>query len=272
MATKLLHQGFTQEKTANGIVTTITYYGTKNDMNSQFSSVGVPATSSEYGRLESISKNQIAADLWSLSYKYTTAGYTSGSATPSTPPSTVVGVKSYSLDCAMISSPLEQHPNYLKKWNYGLARKYAISDKPSTLPSTPQWYDSATATSVIPIADQGDYQWFQSTSELPLEIGYVWVELAQPTLAGFSSYDESGYTLTMLERQKTYAAAETVAKAKANKIFTNTQVGSSFSGGNWKCDRATVAWDGEFWIVTLTFTYSARGWNTTLYDTYTGSV
>ena len=274
MAIAQLHQGITQEKTQNGTVTNITYYGAKSDIDTQFGLINVtPTTTSGYGRLESVSKQQIAANLWSLTYKYNTAGYTSGSATPSTPPSTEVGVKSYSLDCSMISSPLEQHPSYLKKWNYGLARKYLIANKPATLPSTPAWYDTATATSVIPIADQGDYQWFQSTSELPLESGYVWVELAQPTMAGYTSYDEVGYTLTMAVRQKTYAAAETFAANKANKIFTNAQVGSSFTSGNWKCDRATVNWDGEFWIVNLTFTYSARNWNTTLYpDNFTGSI
>ena len=102
MPDKLLHQGFTQEKTANGVVTTITYYGTKSDMDVRFNVIGVPATSSEYGRLESVQKSQIGANLWALAYRYTTAGYSTGSATPSQPPSTVVGEKSYSLDCAMM--------------------------------------------------------------------------------------------------------------------------------------------------------------------------
>ena len=279
-ATTKLHQGFTQEKTQVGIVTTITYYGKKQDIDTEFNLINVTptTTSSSYGRLESVSKQQIAADLWSLSYKYTTAGYSSGSATPSVPPSTVVGEKSYSLDCAMISSPLEQHVNssfvsdYKWCWNHSLAQKYPINSVPATIPSAPGWWDTLGAEDVIPIADQGTYQWFQSFSELPQDDAHQWVTIKHPTMPGVTSYDEVGYTLTMLERQKTYAAAETVAKAKANKIFTNTQVGSSFSGGNWKCDRATANWDGEFWIVTLTFTYSARGWNTTLYETYSGSI
>jgi hypothetical protein len=178
----------------------------------------------------------------------------------------------------MISSPLEQHvnssfaSNYRWCWNHSLAQKFDKNSVPATIPTAPGWWSTLGAEDLIPIADQANYQWYQSFSELPQDDNHQWVTIKRPTMPGVTSYDEAGYTLTMLERQKTYTAAETVAKAKANKIFTNTQVGSSFSGGNWKCDRATVAWHGEFWIVTLTFTYSARGWNTTLYDTYTGSV
>ena len=277
MALTQLHQGITQEKTANGITTSIVYYGTKQECTAAIANATINGVDVDYGRLESVSLSQLSADIYTFTRKYTTAGY-GGILNTVDPPSTVIGVKSYTLDCAMISSPLEQHVNssfvsdYKWCWNHSLARKYPINSVPASIPSAPGWWSTLGAEDVIPIADQGTYQWFQSFSELPQDDAHQWVTIKHPTMPGVTSYDEAGYTLTMLEHQRKYAEAETIAAAKANKIFSNSQVGSSFTSGNWKCDRATVAWDGEYWIVTLTFTYSARGWNTTLYETYSGSI
>ena len=39
--------------------------------------------------------------------------------------------------------------------------------------------------------------------------------------------------------------------------------GMTPSGYNWKCDNATVSWNGKYWLATLTWTRSGnnKGWD-----------
>lgn len=281
MALQQLHQGITREKTQNGIVTSVVYYGTKTECADAVANASINGYNSNYGRLESVALGQIGANIYSVTYKYTTAGYVAGTGGGiPVPPSTEIGSKSYTLDCAMLSTPLEQHTvlqggssvsDYRVKWNHYLAQRVSSGGTASA----PAWWSSAGNAFVMPESDAVNYRILDSLNGLPMaEGGYTWVVAANPDKPGVTSFDEASYTLTMLERQRTYGSAATIAAAKANKTFTNSQVGQSgtFSNGNWKCDRATVAWDGEYWIITLTFTYSERTWDPQLYTAYTGDI
>ena len=91
-------------------------------------------------------------------------------------------------------------------------------------------------------------------------------------MPGVTSYDVACYTQQEKARYRNYADACAAVKNRANKTFTSAQiVNNGFTGGNWKGDGASIAWDGEYWIATFTYTFSANasGWNSTLYEAYT---
>lgn len=270
MALQWKYQGRSKEKNADGIITTVTWYGTKQECEQQLENAPINSTTVGLGRLFAASMAQGEGNFWEVSYKYTSAGYASGEQVVA--PTTVVGEKSATMNCSLISTPLEQHPNYLMKWNHYLAARYKSGQ---TVPTAPLWWDSAGATFIIPGADQLNFRICDSRGEIPSGFdaeGYAWIEIDKPTMPGVQSYDVASYTQTEKSRYRQYADACAAIAARMNKIFTSAQiVNNGFTGGNWKCDGATIEWDGEFWIATSTYTFSANasGWNTTLYETYT---
>ena len=179
----------------------------------------------------------------------------------------------------MLSTPLEIHKNasgqydYLSNWNnYLLARvpKPPAGTDP-VAPSTPGWWSTlgANATtgviSPIPAADSENFQWSDS-GQIPQEDGYVWMVLKNPTMPGIQSYDRALYTLTESARFQTFEAGVASMATKANALGTpQYNPGSPFVNGRWKCDDASCDWTGQYWLVTVTWTYSEDGWNPTLY-------
>ena len=269
MALQLKYQGKNREKTADGTVITITWYGTQNECESMLASAAINSTTAGLGRLVSAGTRPGEGGFWEVYYKYSTAGYASGSSV--TAPSTVVGEKSATMNCSMMSTPLEQHPNYKLNWNHWLAARY----KTGSAPSAPSWWTNQGASYVIPSADQKTFKVLNSNTELPqspdLE-GYTWEIIATPAMPGVTSYDVACYTQQEKARYRNFADACAAVKNRANKTFTSAQiVNNGFTGGNWKGDGASIAWDGEYWIATFTYTFSANasGWNSTLYGAYT---
>ena len=269
MALQLKYQGKNREKTADGTVITITWYGTQSECENMLASAAINSTTAGLGRLVSAGTRPGEGGFWEVYYKYSTAGYASGSSV--TAPSTVVGEKSATMNCSMMSTPLEQHPNYKLNWNHWLAARY----KTGSAPSAPSWWTNQGASYVIPSADQKTFKVLNSNTELPqspdLE-GYTWEIIATPAMPGVTSYDVACYTQQEKARYRNFADACAAVKNRANKTFTSAQiVNNGFTGGNWKGDGASIAWDGEYWIATFTYTFSANasGWNSTLYEAYT---
>ena len=266
------YQGITKEKTQNGIAYTIVYTGTKTQCENAQSSLEIPSTDATFGRLESATVTQDNGPVYNLTLKYTTAGYASGSSV--TPPTTVVGEKSRTLDCTILSTPLQQHVNYLMQWDHYLAAKVPIGGtKPA--PTDYAWWATADATFTLTAAQAETYAILDS-STVPVEpnSGYTWVIVENPTKPGVTSYDEACYTLTILQRARHWGAGLALSVNKANRIYTNANLGvnTAFVDGTWKCDHADVSWDGEYWIVKLTFTYSRRGWDRVLYPLDGGNI
>lgn len=269
-----LYEGCTTERDVNGISTTVVYTGTKTECQNWANEQTIGATYPALGKLSSITISQAGGSIYNVSAKYENANGTSGSTSPVTPPDYSFGIYSASLDCTMMSTPLEIHKNaagqydYLCNWNQYLIGKYA---KGGTAPSVPAWWstlgaDSTTGViSPIPQADQQTYQW-ADYGTLPIEDGYEFVVLKTPTMAGYQSYDRCLFTQTESARFRTYALAVASVANYVNKVGTPiNNPGSPFVNGRWKCDRATVTWTGDYWLATLTWTYSPDGWNSTLY-------
>jgi hypothetical protein len=223
--------------------------------------------------------SQLGGGIWQVQLKFQNANGTSGTSSPVEAPDYTFGEYSATIDCSMMSTPLEIHKNaagqfdYLCNWNqYLLGKSVKVSGGTTNPPALPAWWATLGANastgviSPMPDADQQTYQW-ADYGTLPQEDGYVWFVLKTPTMAGYQSYDRCLYTLTESARYRTYANAVAAIAGKANKTGTPTNnPGSPFVNGNWKCDRAQVEWTGEFWRATLTWTYSPDGWNPTLYQ------
>ena len=261
MALTKIYQGESTEKTTQGIATTISWVGTKAECDAWLSSHAVNATTDANGKLVSATVDQYGGGIYRLTAKYLNANGASGIGYSTTPPDTSYGTYSATLDGSMLSTPLEQHPSYLKNWNNFLIARYQVGDSP---PSVPAWWSTAGATDVIPSADQDTYRW-SDNGYLPTEQDYVWTVLKNPTMPGVTSYDVALYTQTESARFRSYSAACASVASMLNHVYASPSVNPGFSGGNWKCDRATIAWTGDYWLATLTYTYSPLGWNSTLY-------
>lgn len=277
MAVTALYNGRTRERNADGITTKQTYFGSYADCLTFGGNYTIGQTYPTLGVYRGYVVSQLGGSFWQVELTFQNANGSSGSpATSVTAPDYTFGVYSASLDCSMMSTPLEIHKNasgdydYKCCWNQYLIGKYP---KNGTVPQVPQWWDSlgADATtgviSPIPSADQQTYQW-ADYGTLPQEDGYEFIVLKTPTMAGYQSYDRALFTETESARFRSYALAVASVSNYANKVGTPiNNPGSPFVAGRWKCDRATVSWTGEYWLATLTWTYSPDGWNTTLYQT-----
>lgn len=276
MAVTALYQGKSTERNKDGITTVETYSGTKTDCETYAASKTIGASYSGLGILDSISIAQLDGTIYSVTLKYQNANGQAGT-TPVIPPNYEFGQKSGSLDGTMMSTSLEIHKNasgqydYLWNWNHFLLGRMAKAG--GTTPTTPDWWEdlgadpTTGALALIPVADQETFQWSE-TGSVPLEEDYVWIVLEPPTMPGYQSYDRALYTWTESARYRDLATALSMVSSQVNKRGTPTYLppNTPFVAGNWKCDRATVEYTGEFWKATLTWTYSPDGWNTTLYQ------
>ena len=275
-----IYCGREQERTADGVTTTVTYSGTEADCKGWADEQVIGATYPGLGVLRSVGTSQAGGTIWHATARYQNAGGTSGSSgSEVVPPDYSFGEYSAKMRCQMLSTPLEIHKNasgqydYLSNWNnYLLARvpKPPAGTDP-VAPAEPGWWSTLGANaatgviSPIPAADSEDFQWSES-GQIPQEDGYVWMVLKNPTMPGITSYDRALYTQTESARFRTYAEAVASIASKANARGTpEYNPGSPFVNGRWKCDDATVDWSGEYWLATITWTYSEDGWNATLY-------
>jgi hypothetical protein len=258
-----LYNGRTVDRDTNGISTTITYSGTKAECDTWAAAQTVGATYPGLGKLSNTSVSQLEGAIYSVSARYQNANGDSGaSGSEVVPPDYSFGEYSASMNCSMLSTPLEQHPNYRTCWNYFLAAR----DDAST---NPQWWPNIT-TPVITGANAELYRFLSSPSELPIgkdDSGHSWAIVKNPVLPGVQSYDRALYTQTESARFRKRTDAVSSIAQYANKIGTPiNDPGSPFVSGKWKCDNASVTWNNEYWLATLTWTYSPDGWSSLLYD------
>lgn len=269
MAVTLEYQGRVEEHNVNGIETSITYTGTKLECDTWAASQTIGATYAGLGKLVSMTVQQQGGSIYTVTAKYQNANGASGSTGQEVvPPDYTYGEFSATLDCTMLSSPLEQAktPNgsayYKRKWNNFLLARKAVG---ASAPPVPVWWSNAMLVDNIPEADQATYRWSESGS-LPLEDGYIWFVCCEPTKPGVTSFDRCLYTQTESARFRSRADAIAAVASYAGRVGTPiNNPGAPFVSGQWKCDRATVNWTGEYWLASLTWTYSPDGWDPDLY-------
>ena len=76
------------------------------------------------------------------------------------------------------------------------------------------------------------------------------------------------YSITETAKFRSARSAGRMVAGKLNQIGRPEEdFGMTPSGYNWKCDDATVSWNGKYWLATLTWTRSGnnKGWDTDFY-------
>ena len=206
--------------------------------------------------MESVRIYQDAGNIWNVERRYTTDQ--DGNFT--TKPNVVYGKKSAQLRGAMLSIPIEQHKNYRTNWNYFLASAPDVT-------YSPEWWLDATDPILTAEAAQ-KFAWIKSPSEAPVDKRGKWNVTHKPTYPGVNSYDVAVYTVTETAKFSSAKKAGQMIASNLNRIGRPEEdFGLTKGGFNWKCDDATVSYNGRNWFATLTWTRSGdnRGWIQEIY-------
>lgn len=242
---KIKSQSRVREVTSDGITSSITWFGTREEMQAMADTHFVGELAPE-GRLRSYRVTQQNGDIWNceLRYEATNAGETSDA------PSNEYGKKSAQLKGTMLSLPLETAKNYRTKWNHYLVAAPKIT-------AIPPGYDTTQTTEIGErIAKQ--YRWIKSLGEMPAG----WHVLRDPTKPGVEHREVATYSVTETARFRSARAAGRMVSKTLNKIGKPIEDFGNDTG-NWKCDDASISWSGKYWKATLTWTLSgdAQGWD-----------
>ena len=253
---KIKYQSIQDERSESGRSDIITYYGSYEEMSALLEEQQISPEDS--GRkVVSAMVSQSEGDLWQCEIKYQNSlGNPSVSA-----PDDSYGKKSAQLSGGMLSMPLESHKEYRVCWNHYLAAVKEVT-------AVPSWWNTATSA-VLNDSDGARYKWLKSISELPVgkdNNGKEWRILKDPLKPGVESYDVATYQVTESAKFPSPARAGKMIAGRLNKISSPDQT-FGIAGGNWKCDSASVSWNGKYWIATLSYTKSGddKGWDADLY-------
>lgn len=254
MAAILKYQSQQIERNTGGKTTTQAWTGTREEMEALAAELQ-PGELGEGGTLESVRIYQDGGNIWACERRYSVdqdGDYTNK-------PNVVYGRKSATLHGGMLSLPLESHPGYFTCWNYYLFGSPDVTDE------TPDWWEEATDT-ILTNQQSQNYAWGKSMGELPVDNRGRWKVIEEPTKPGVTSYDVAVYTITETAKYKSAKAAGTAVQNCLNQIgFPQETFGNT--GGDWKCDDATVSYNGSAWFATMTWTRSGDddGWDPDLY-------
>lgn len=250
------YQSIQGERSESGRSDTVTYYGTREEMTALMEEQQIsPASSGR--KVVSAAVSQSDGDLWQCEIRYqNTLGNLNVSA-----PDDSYGKKSAQLSCGMLSMPLESHPDYRANWNYYLGARDDVLQIPA-------WWKDAKNL-LLEGDDAEKFKWIKSVGELPPgkdADGRTWRIMAEPQKPGMESYDVATYQVTESAKFPSPARAGKMICGKLNRISSPDQT-FGITGGNWKCDSASVSWNGKYWIATLSYTRSgnAEGWDGDLY-------
>ena len=243
------------EMTSKGVTTTIAWNGSQEEMNKLLWDE-VPGSPYEYGTLKSARVFQESPGIWCCEKYYSTDSIGGVS---SDKPFTEYGKKSATLKGSMLSMPLEAHPKYKTCWNYFLAAAPGVT-------SVPSWWNSAKDT-VLSSDDSQKYAWVKFPGEVPSDSKGRWRMIKDPLKPGTDTFDVAVYSVTETAK---YSSSSAAGKSVANQLNKIGSPGNKFGigGGNWKCDDASVFYDGEDWFATCTWTLSgnSNGWDKEIYD------
>lgn len=251
------HASRIREISKNAQRRSITYTGTQEEMLAVQSVNGIGTTNADLGVITSSRVWQDGGSIWCCELG---AEVSCDGSTTATGPDTSYGQKSAQLHGGTISMPLESHPDYRACWNYFLAAAPGVK-------SVPGWAANAKDC-LLSDDDSQKYAWVKSPSEVPSTGNRRWHIVQEPEMPGVESYDLATYTMTVSARFSSFEKACSMVANTLNRVSASPGVSPGISGGNWKCDDATVAWREKYWLATLTWTRSgdSRGWNKKLYS------
>ena len=247
------YQSRVKERNGDGRISTIVYQGTREEVLAIQAEHAIDELGDD-GRLKSNRVYQESPNIWACDMRYEA----DANGEFANAPDTAYGKKSATLKGAMLSMPLETHPDYRTNWNYFLAAAPGTS-------AVPSWWETAKDTTLSD-ADAQKYRWVKSASECPLDKKGLWRTIKKPEMPGVDSYDVATYSITESARFGSARSAGAFVANQLNKVKAPSET-FGISGGNWKCDDASVSWSGKYWLATLTWTRSGDngGWNKKLY-------
>lgn len=244
-------------------------------------------------KLTGLRKSQADGPFWHLQVEYTWtigSGSIEQQAQPIEDPEDFsYGHKSATLKSILISVPLCQAYGYKMKWDHYLIGKKKGEQQD---PAIPDWYDEDN-NGLSGSYYTNLYRWIKDYSEIPQPV-YVestststndagdditgitedvihWVVLKVPEKPGVQTFDESHYSITQAARYPTSQQAGAYVQNNLNKIGNGSTTGPENDFGldvpDWKCDDASVQWNGNYWLGSLTWTSSkGSGWDEDLYS------
>jgi len=248
------YQSRVREMTADGETSTVTYYGSREEMETLYRA-HYPNEAGEDGRLKTLRLYQASGDVWEVELRYERhQGGVSAKA-----PDTSFGRKSAQLQGGMLNVALEIKSNYKANWNHYLAASPKVGSN-----TAPAWWATATDT-VLDLAQSAQYRWVKSPGECPVDSDGKWRIIKEKTKKS-ENFDVATYSITESARFGSAAAAGRMVADYLNRIGSPSET-FGITGGDWKCDNATVAWTGKYWLATLTWTRSGddQGWDRDLY-------
>ena len=255
MPLTLKYQGRQRERNDNGYSTTLIWTGSQEECE-DFAGQVTPGSPGEEGTLESVRIYQNGGNIWNVERRYTTDQ--DGNFTNK--PNVVYGRKSAQLHGGMLSIPIEQHKNYLTNWNFYLAAAPGITYEPDW------WLDAKDP--VLTTEDAQKFAWIKSPAETPVDSRGRWRIIQKPTYPGLTSYDVAVYTVTETAKFSSAKKAGQMIAKKLNQIGKPEEdFGLTPAGYDWKCDDATISYNGGDWFATLTWTRSGdnKGWIPEIY-------
>lgn len=227
--------------------------------------------SGEYGTITSTSIDQDEGPFWKLTVVYEidtiTASMSSGSEE---------GPGHSELNARVMSNPLENHPNYKRKWNYNL---YFIGVTPSEDIINSIWNNTTANTPY-------DYIWIYNNGATMIQFGQVrppkpdtflaypdtyWVTCRAMTKPGQSYYMVPTYELIQYGKHKNKSDAGWAVSSKLGKTVKPSKGDFGIDKkleGNWLCEGGTIRHNGKFWVSELTYVFSGNGrnWDSDIYD------
>ena len=255
MAVTLKYQSRQRERNESGFSTTLVWTGPQDEVEA-FAAEETPGTPAEDGTLESVRIYQDGGKIWAVERRYSR----DQDGDFRNKPNVVYGKKSAHLHGGMLSLPIEQNPNYKAQWDHYLFAAPGVV-------AVPAWWETATDT-LLTDAQAQQYAWGRSPAETPVTGNSRWHSIEKPKYPGLNSYDVATYTVTETAKFKSAKAAGTMIAGKLNQLGKPEEdFGLTPSGYNWKCDDATVSYNGGDWYAALTWTRSGdnKGWASEIY-------
>lgn len=206
-----------------------------------------------------------------------------------------------SLNCTMMSVPIEMHPNYRMRWTNFLYCKYDLygnsPDVTQDLKTRLQAWVTAHRNDQVDInpdekIDLGTgyggnvnvstiFKWVKNPSAVPYDKNgrNTWHMAIKKLKPGLEKFDMPIYTLTEYSYHSNWSYASWVVTSRAGKIAypINGDFGiDQRLGGNWLCRNGSIKFDGKYWIAELQYAHSGdyllastipryRGWDPQIY-------
>ena len=258
----------------------------------------------DYGRLESINLEQ-KDTFWNATINYTNPlnnGIVITTPDNDQPYNT-------NLDIAMLSLPLEKHPNYVYNWNHLLISPFKYYTFQGLTIDDPTKISKEVAMEIINNGS-GYFRWIKDQSQIPVQKCLVELpvegteETSQLLLPWIITNLAQGGSLTQMQRTKpgveyyeipTYEITEwgqytspsqcKWALIEGGKLafprlgdfgIQNYQhpdfLTGTLTAGYWLCEGGNITFDGKYYNATCKYIWSPEpsGWDLELYDFFSG--